>query len=251
MKSLFCRTALSIAVLSITAPVFAADPEVTPYRPGVGSPAVLSATGYAELELGYDLARGGGVRADAFGALLKYGLSDNFGLLVGLPYLRIDAGGASERGLSDGTLGLKFVTKGGEGLAYGAQLSMSLPTGKDAFRSDNPSVNLTGLLGVDFSGFHADFNLGLTQVGDVDFGVSKSRTNYSLGVSRALDGGFGVGVEASGTRQSGAGNVTTILGALTYTVNRNFAVDTSVSRSRSGGTNVNGFGVGMTYLFGK
>ncbi len=244
--------ATAVLTLSGTALAQSTGPEVTPYRPGVGSPAVLSATGYAELELGYDTSKGGGVRADTIGALLKYGVTDNIGLLFGLPYLRVRAGGESVKGLGDSSLGVKFVTKLNPELAVGAQLVTSLPTGKkDVFRADSPNISLTGLLGYDFAGFHADVNLGFTHIGDNAPGTSSTRTGYSLGVSRALDGGFGVGLEYSGSRQSGTPNVNTILGAVTYTVSKTLAIDASASRSRSSGVNANGFGVGMTYLFAK
>ena len=68
-------------------------PEVTPYRPGAGSPAVLSATGYFELETGYDFAKAGNVKVDTLGLVLKYGLSDQVGLFLGVPYLRVRASG--------------------------------------------------------------------------------------------------------------------------------------------------------------
>jgi predicted porin len=247
----YVAAAVALVVSSATL-AQSAGPEVTPYRPGVGSPAVLSAAGYTELELGYDTAKGGGVRADTIGALLKYGVTDQIGLLLGLPYLRVRADGDSVKGLGDASLGIKFVTKINPELAAGAQLVTSLPTGKkNVFRADSPNITLTGLLGFDFSGFHADANLGFTRIGDNAPGTSSTRTGYSLGISRALDGGFGVGLEYSGARQSGAPNVNTILGAVTYTVSKTMAVDASASRSRASGVNANGFGVGMTYLFAK
>ena len=62
----------------------AADPEVTPYRPGVGSPAVINAPGTFEVEAGYDYAKTSGARLDNLGLVLKYGVSSNIGLLLGV-----------------------------------------------------------------------------------------------------------------------------------------------------------------------
>jgi hypothetical protein len=226
-------------------------PEVTPYRPGAGSPAILSATGYFEIEGGYDFAKAGGVKVDALGLTLKYGVSDQVGVFFGVPYLRARANGQSERGIADSVFGVKWVTKLNAENAWGLQLTTTVPTGKDGFRADNPSLGLTGLYGVDFSGFHADFNLGARFAGDKVPGLSRNSFFYSAGLSRALGDGWGVGAELSGTRQSGAGTGTTILGAVTYTVSKNLALDATLSRARAGGENANGVGVGMTYLFSK
>ncbi len=226
-------------------------PEVTPYRPGAGSPAVLSATGYFELESGYDFAKAGGVKVDTLSAVLKYGLTDQVGLFFGVPYLRVRASGDSERGIADSVLGLKWVSKLDDVSAWGLQFTSTLPTGKSSFRSDNPSLGLTALYGVDFSGFHADLNLGSRYAGDKTLGLSRNSFFYSAGLSRAMGGGLGLGVELSGTRQSGAGTATAVLAAVTYTVNKNLALDASISRARASGENGNGAGIGLTYLFAK
>ncbi len=243
-------SALTLATLSTVA-LAQSGPEVTPYRPGAGSPAILSATGYFEVEGGYDFAKAGGVKVDTLGLLLKYGVSDNVGVFFGVPYLRLRGGGQSESGLADSVLGLKWVTKLNAENAWGLQLTTTLPSGKDGFRADNPSLGLTAMYGLDFSGFHADFNLGTRFAGDKTPGLSRNTFVYTAGISRPIGGGFGAGLELSGTRQSGAGTGTTILGALTFTVNKNLALDASISRARASGENANAFGVGMTYLFAK
>jgi Putative MetA-pathway of phenol degradation len=250
MTNLLKFSTISLAGFSAIAQA-QSGPEVTPYRPGAGSPAILSATGYFEIEGGYDFAKAGGVKADTLGLTLKYGLSDQVGVFFGIPYLRVRAGGATERGIADSVLGLKWVNKLNAESAWGLQLTSTLPTGEDGFGSDNPSFGLTALYGVDFSGFHADLNLGARFAGDKTPGLSRNSFFYSAGLSRALGGGWGVGAELSGSRQSGAGTGTTVLGAVTYTVSKNLALDASLSRARAGGENANAFGVGMTYLFSK
>lgn len=244
---------MSAIALALTCNFAAAQsgPEVTPYRPGAGSPAILSATGYFEVEGGYDFAKAGGVKVDALGLTLKYGLSDTIGLFIGVPYLRVREGGQSERGLADSVAGLKWVNKLNAESAWGLQFTSTLPTAKSGFGSDNPSLGITAMYGVDFSGFHGDLNLGSRYAGDKTLGLSRNSFFYSAGISRAVGGGFGVGLEVSGTRQSGASTATAVLGALTYTVSRNLALDATLSRARSGGENGNGVGIGMTYLFSK
>lgn len=242
----------SIGSALLATSTFAVDPEVTPYRPGAGSPAVLSAAGYFELEAGYDYAKVSPLRSDSVGLLLKYGLSDTFGLLVGVnPYVRVSAPGVSDRGISDSLVGLKWVNKLNEGSAVGAQLITSLPTGSKGFGSDKPNVTLTGLVGFDFSGMHSDLNLGVTRVGDVVTGVSRHRVSWSASLGRPLSGPISGALEISGSKQSGAGSSTQYLGSLAYAVNTKLVLDAYYAHVRSSGISGNGFGLGMTYLFAK
>ncbi len=239
-----------VTVLSVagTQFAFAADPEVTPYRPGVGSPAVLSAPGYFELEAGYEYGKVEGLRADTFGLLLKYGINDKLGLLVGVnPYQRLRLDGDSVSGVTDAFLGLKYVAKVNDSTALGAQLVTSLPTGDRAFRSDNPNVSLTGLAGFDYSGFHSDINLGWTRLGEGD---SRNIFNWSASIGRTLSGPVSGALEVSGSRQSGI-NATRLLGSLSYAVDKKLVLDAYVSRARVEGVNGTTAGVGFTYLFAK
>jgi hypothetical protein len=242
---------IALAVFGIFSTAAQAADEVTPYRPGVGSPAILSATGRFELEVGLDRAKGGGVTATSVGGLLKYGLSDNVGLLFGLPYLSVKGNGSSVNGLGDSTIGLKWVQKANDAMAYGVQATASLPTGSSALKGSGSTVTLTGLVGLDQSGFHTDLNLGVTRPGSSQVGIGRTRVGYSIGISRALGGGFGAGIEASGSRQSGTDSITTLLAAVTYTVNPNMALDASVSRTKAAGVGATAYGVGMSYLLPK
>jgi hypothetical protein len=231
---------------------YAADPEVTPYRPGAGSPAVLSATGYFELEAGYDYAKVEGVRSDSLGLLLKYGLTDTLGVLIGVnPYVRVKAFGAYDSGVSDASVGLKWVSKLNDATAIGAQLVSTLPTGSNGFGSDNANVTLTGLAGFDFAGMHSDLNLGVTRFGDAVSGTSRNRLNWSASIGRPLSGPISGALEVSGTRQSGSASSTQYLGSLAYAVNKKLVLDAYYAHARSSGISGNGFGVGMTYLFAK
>jgi hypothetical protein len=230
----------------------AAEPEVTPYRPGAGSPAVLSAAGYFELEAGYDYAKVEGLRSDSVGLLLKYGLSDTIGLLVGVnPYVRVKAFGSSDSGVSDASVGVKWVSKLNDTTAIGAQLVSTLPTGSNGFGSDNANVTLTGLAGFDFSGMHSDLNLGVTRFGDATSGASRNRFNWSASIGRPLSGPISGALEVSGTKQSGSASSTQYLGSLAYSVNKKLVLDAYYAHARASGISGNGFGVGMTYLFAK
>lgn len=253
LNKLIVAAALSaVSVTNIANVAHAAEPEVTPYRPGAGSPAVLSATGYFELEAGYDYAKAGDLRADALGLLLKYGITDNLGLLVGVnPYVRAKAGGASTSGSSDASIGLKWVSKFNETTALGAQLVSTIPTGSNGFGSDNPNVTLTALAGFDFAGLHSDINLGLTRFGDSAPGSSRNRFNWSASIGKPIADSLSAALEISGANQSGNANATQYLASIAYAVNKKLVLDAYYAHARSGGVNGNGIGVGMTYLFAK
>lgn len=232
-------------------------PQATPYRPGVGSPAVLSATGYFELEAGYDNLRVTPVRSDSLSLLLKYGLSDRLGLLVGLnPTVRLSGPDGAQSGVSDTAVGLKFVQRGGPQFAWGAQLVSTLPTGSRLLRSDTPVPTLTALAGFDWAQWHSDLNLGVTRLGDnPGSGISRQRYGWSASLSRPVVGPWSGAVELSGARQVGLGNSAQVLGSLSYSVSRRLVLDAYVARGRSNGNGIElyntGFGTGLTYLFAQ
>jgi Putative MetA-pathway of phenol degradation len=256
-----CTTSSLLILLLCLTPIvqqaFATEPEVTPYRPGVGSPAILSATGYFEIEAGADYLRGADARTTSAGLLVKYGLTDQLGLLIGItPIIRDSTPNKTQTGTGDSLLGAKLVNKVADGVSLGAQLVTSLPTGSKAFRSDKPTVNLIGLAGFDFSGLHSDINIGVTRVGDdPGGGVSRNRVGWSAALSAPLNGPLSGAIELSGTNQSGAGKSTQLLASLSYGVSKSLVLDVYAARARSGSgeerTYSTGVGAGLTYLFAK
>jgi hypothetical protein len=250
MNKIFTKILRSaLPALLCTTLSWAADPEVTPYRPGFGSPAALSPTGYFELEAGYDYAKTSDARSDGIGLLLKYGLTDNVGLLLGVnPYARLKAANSSASGVSDSSIAVKFVQQFNESTALGVQLQSTLPTGSRVFRNDKPAITLTGLAGFDVSGFHSDINLGLTRLGEGEAGASKHIVNGSASLSRNLSGPLSGALELSGSRQSG-NNTTRNLASLGYAVNKQLVVDGYIASVRARGINSTLAGAGLTYLF--
>lgn len=266
LLSSFHRKLYLSAFLSLAAQLTsAAEPEATPYRPGAGSPAVLSATGMFEIEAGYDQLRFEDLRADFLSTFLKYGITDQFGVFLGLnPYAHTSSPYGSQSGSGDSLLGLKFVSKVSSTTALGAQLTTTLPTGSSVFRSDKPDVTLTGLAGFDFSGLHSDINLGATRFGDDQAGgMSKNRFNWSAGLSSPLSGAWSGAIELSGSQQSGSADSkqssTQFLTSLSYAVSKKLVLDAYIARTRnefksgdySASLSYTRFGTGLTYLFAK
>jgi hypothetical protein len=248
--------------LAATSPnASAAEPDVTPYRPGVGSPAVLSATGYVEIETGVDYLRATDTRTNSASLLVKYGLTDQLGLLVGVtPIIRDNTADKTQTGSGDSSLGIKFVNKANERISVGAQLVTSLATGSKAFRSDKPSVNLVGLAGFDFSGLHSDINIGVTRFGDDQGdGVSRNYVGWSAALSAPLNATLSGAIELSGTNQSGAGKSAQLLASISYTINKSLVLDVYAARTRQGQVSSTGVartygvgvGAGFTYLFAR
>lgn len=258
MSKIFARTTIALALFVGSSAAYAADPEVTPYRPGVGSPAVINAPGTFEVEAGYDYAKASGLRSDSLGLVLKYGVSSNIGLFLGVsPYVKFSAGGVSVSGSSDALFGAKFVTKLQPELAVGAQLTVSAPTGSSQVNGGGKSnVALTGLIGVDFAGFHSDINLGVTRAGEnPGAGVSRNRIGWSASLGRTISGPLSGAIELSGNSLSGADRTVQLLGSLSYSVSSSLVVDGYLARARTtvSGSNINsnGFGVGFSYLVAK
>ena len=258
MSKIFARTSIALALFVGSSAAHAADPEVTPYRPGVGSPAVINAPGTFEVEAGYDYAKASGLRSDSLGLVLKYGVSSNIGLFLGVsPYVKFSAGGVSVSGSSDALFGAKFVTKLQPELAAGAQLTVSAPTGSSQVNGGGKSnVALTGLIGVDFAGFHSDINLGVTRAGEnPGAGVSRNRIGWSASLGRTISGPLSGAIELSGNSLSGADRTVQLLGSLSYSVSSSLVVDGYLARARTtvSGSNINsnGFGVGFSYLVAK
>jgi hypothetical protein len=252
---------LSLATLLIaSAPLAHADDdlEATPYRPGVGSPSVVSAKGYFELEAGYEYTKAADVRGDNLGLLLKYGITDELGLMVGWsPYLKVSSTDASISGNSDLNLGLKYITKPSKDIAIGGQVITTLPTGSRDFRSDKPTVTVTGIAGFDYGpGLHSDINLGITRAGD-DPGAGISRNTYawSVGFNPPPQGKLSSQLEISGNTQSGAGRNTQLLGSLSYNVSKLLVLDMYLARARNSFNGADVYtttaGTGFTYLFTK
>jgi hypothetical protein len=247
--------ALSVA-LALAGPVATSHaeetPTVTPYRPGIGSPAVLSAPGYFEVEAGLEHRDQQAGDEQEFGVLLKYGLSERWGLMFGIsPWLRAPTDGdAHSTGSSDLMLGLKTVSRVNDDLAIGGQWFASLPTGARAFRGDGVDLGATLLVGIDTGAWHTDINLGLTRLaGDPGPGLGKVQWQWSAAVSYPLKDNLSAGFELSGTHQSGAGDPGLTILALSHQVNRRLVLDAYVGRDWNVDDPGWRIGAGLTYLF--
>jgi hypothetical protein len=255
----FRPSLISAVLVAATVPgtVTAQTPDATPYRPGVGSPAVVSAKGYFEIEAGLDRARAGGLTGDGLGVLLKYGVTDNLGLMLGAsPWRRSSGLGTSTTGAGDLAFGAKWVSKLNDNIALGAQWVSTAPVGSAAFKGPGNTDTATALVGLDFAGFHSDLNLGFTHDSKGTAGVSRSHLNWSASLGRVISGPFSGAVEISGSRQSGAGSIKQLLGSVSYTVNKQLVLDAYIARARNtpvgaSSSNGNALGLGMTYLIGK
>jgi hypothetical protein len=229
-------------------------PTVTPYRPGMGSPAVLSAPGYFEIEAGMERRGNEDGEARELGLLLKYGLNERWGVMLGLsPWLRVSPdAGEDITGASDLMLGVKTVARVNEDVAIGGQWLATLPTGAREFRGDGVNVTATFLVGIDSGDWHTDINLGLTRIaGDPGPGLGKLQWQWSAAISRPLSDNLSGGFELSGTHQSGADDTGLAIVSLSYNASRRLAWDVYAGREWNVDDPGWRVGAGVTYLFAK
>lgn len=139
---------LSLAVLT---PVQAQPDPIASDRPGIGDGAATVAPGRFQVETGYSYADLGAGTQHNFGELLfRYGVTSSFELRAAVNSFIVQRGSVDADGFGDSGIGFKYNLVRGTGRPMGPpQLTLlastSLPTGADAFGSDElqPTIKLT------------------------------------------------------------------------------------------------------------
>lgn len=254
-----CAAFRVLAILSciagspITAAIADDDLAANPYRPSVGSPASLSASGYFEIEAGFARENAPDGRLSNTPLLLKYAFTDHVGVTFGIsPWQRLSAQGTSVSGNGDGSITLKLAQPVNDALMFGGELTASLPVAANGLGSKRSDVTLNLIASHDFAGFHSDVNMNATRLGDAqEPEVSRQIIGWSAGISHLLNEKIGVGIELSGTRQSGNGNSTQWLASVSFAVSKKLVLDLYAAREHAAGTYTNKVGGGFTYLFAR
>lgn len=211
-------------------------PSVTPYRPTVSNPAVLSQPGWLELETGWNQARAkDGSKSANLPYTLKYAFSSDFGILLGgdAYVSQSDPAGGSLSGNGDTLLLLKQRWDAGTDSAFGVEYGAKLPTAKKNLGSGASDYLVNGIYSTEMSGNTLDFNLGLTQMGAVAQGESRQQWSWAATWSRPLDETWGIGVELSGSARGRTPPLNQFLMALGYSVNRRIVLDAGLSKGIS------------------
>ncbi|TFV92119.1 transporter [Oxalobacteraceae bacterium OM1] len=207
--------------------------DITPYRPSVSNPAQLPAPGQLELELGGLHVKDGDNRRDSLPYLLKFGFTEEWGVLLGgeaLVSQRDEEG--RRRGIGDTTVTLKRAFPMSDATAFGLELGATFATAKEGLGtgSGKTDVTLNGILSQDLGKLHMDANLNATRIGAVDAGTGRVQTGLSAAFSAPFSERWSGVAEWSGTRQSGAPSTAQLLAALVYQPSKQLAIDVGMTR---------------------
>ncbi|MEO8309931.1 MAG: transporter [Caldimonas sp.] len=224
-----------------SAPAVAAEdePSATPYRPGVATPAALSAPGWLEIEAGIQHDRdGGGARADSLPVTLKLAFTPDWGIRLDADGLvrRRDAGSRTS-GLGDAAVILKRRFAISDDQAFGLEGGATVPSGRRGLGSSSgkPDWGVNAIYSGDFGAWHADVNVAATRLGAVEVDVARTQSLFVAAVSRSLGDRWSAGAEVSATRQRGAEHTSQLLVGTSYAVSPRLVLDVGASRSlRSG-----------------
>jgi hypothetical protein len=248
-----CHSGLACAALALSVAARADDlPTVTPYRPSVSTPAMLSAPGWLEIEAGVQNSRADDpARRESLPYTLKLAFTPDWGIRIGGDAVvrQIGADSSSMRGGGDTTAVLKRRFAVSEASAFGLELGVKLPTARVGLDSGHSDVGLNGIYSSDFAkNWHTDINLVATHIGGVDSGVSHWQKSWAAALSRNLTEQWGVVGEFSGTQQTGNASTAQALVAASYAFSRAVTLDIGVSRGLS--TASGGWSVfsGITFL---
>lgn len=227
------------------------EPSVTPYRPSVSTPAMLSAPGYLELEAGFIRSAGGGAsRVDGVPYSLKLAFSPDWGIRLGgdARVSQDDGNGGRISGLGDTSVILKRRFAVDDASAFGLEFGVTPPTGRRGIRNGATDYTMTGIYSADFAGLHTDINLGATRLGTTDPDASRTQASWATALSKSLSERWGVVAELSGTRQGGADGTAQFLMAASYNLSKRLTLDAGLARSLRSGAPDWSFFTGLTVL---
>lgn len=251
------RVVLTACVLSHAIAARADDtdePTVTPYRPTVSNPADLPLPGWFELEAGGLRVHGAdGIRTDTLPWVLKFAFNEDSGLLFGgNVYDRVTAtDGSRTSGIGDTLLEWKQRFSWREGMAFGIEAGVNMPTAPHHLGIDKPAWLFNGIFSVDLGANHLDLNLGGTRYTLKQPGASLWQSAWAAALSHPLGETFGVAVELSGTAQRGAGATHQLLAAINYNLSRRVVLDFGAACNLDHAAHDRSLFAGGTFLLGK
>jgi hypothetical protein len=217
-------------------------------RPGFSSSPMVLATGFWQLEAGYQLTRNSG--ADTLteqtlpNALLRFGFYQNFELqLSGVSFKRTSDSGVETDGFQDVGLGVKWQVNGSDAVVpIGLLASVSLPVGSSEFTSDSydPAISVFW----SHSG-HLEW-----------FGTAKAEKSggqYSydnaVGISLSLKETTGAFVELHSSFPEGSGPSHNLNGGITWRLAYELQVDVNGTIGLNSRANDYSVGMGIGYRF--
>ena len=230
-------TAILLAVMAV--PAWAADePEVTPYRPSVSTPADLPTPGQLELEFSALHQKQGSARDDSLPYLFKLAFTKEWGVLLGgdAHVWKRDEEGRREHGAGDTRLTLKRAFIVSDTRAFGLEFGANIPTAKSALGSGKADYTINGIYSQDIRRLHLDVNLNATRMGAPEEGSGRVETGLAAALSAPLSRNWTGVAEWSGTRRSGAQSTAQMLAAVAYNPGQRYSIDAGFTKGLNGAT---------------
>jgi hypothetical protein len=207
-------------------------PSVTPYRPTVSNPAVLSRPGWLEVESGWinSTATDNSTRG-SLPYTFKLAFSNNFGVMLGGEAFvdQVDTSGAHTKGGGDTSLLLKnkwSVSEDG-GSAFGMEYGFISPTAQSGLGAGSGKTDylVNGIFSTDLSGNTIDLNVNVTELGNVQADESSKLWGWAATWSTALNDTWGIAAEFSGASRQGKDPNSQFLAAVNYATSKRVVWD--------------------------
>jgi hypothetical protein len=225
--------------------VFAQDPgPINTERPSFSSSPLALATGFWQIEAGYQLTRNSLTEHTLPNALLRFGFHQNLELrLNGVGFKQTRSDGVRTDGFQDVNLGIKWQINSSDAVVpIGLFAGVSLPVGSSEFSSDDydPSV------GVFWS--HSG---SLEWFGTVKAQKSAGKYVYdnAVGLSFSLQETTGAFVEFHSSMPEGSGPAHNLNGGITWLLSYSLQVDIHGGIGLNSRANDYSAGVGIAYRF--
>ncbi|MEP6940525.1 MAG: hypothetical protein ABI846_12245 [Rudaea sp.] len=229
------------------------QPSATPYRPTVSNPADLPVPGWLEFEAGASSDhQADASHVDTLPWLLKYAFDENSGILVGgNAFERVRGAGQRDSGFGDTFIEYKRRLPVQEGIAFGVEAGVELPTAPAAIGIGKPAWIVNGIFSSDFGAAHVDLNLGGTYFSDHVAQASAWQSTWAVALSHPITAALGAALEMSGNAQRGAGHSHQGLAALNYNASRRIVFDVGVAYGLDRAAHDRSLFCGGTFLLGR
>lgn len=248
-----CCAAL-LAAASADAGAQAGDeaPSVVPYRPGLATPAALSAPGWLEIEgaLQHDRDPAAG-STDSAPFTLKLAFTPDWGVrLEADGWLRRRDADVHASGFGDTAIVLKRRFAVDDDSAFGLEVGATLPTARHGLGSGSgkTDVGLNGIYSADLAQWHLDLNAAASRLGRVDPGTGRGESLFVAALSRSLGERWSAGAELSASRRRGEEGMRQLMVATSYSVSRRLVLDAVTAHSLLGGAPAWSVFTGFTWL---
>jgi outer membrane putative beta-barrel porin/alpha-amylase len=252
LAAMFC--AAVFAACSADAAAQAADdgPSAVPYRPGLATPAALSAPGWLEIEgaLQHDREQAA-ASTDSAPFTLKLAFTPDWGVrLEADGWLRRHDPETRASGFGDTAVILKRRFAVDDDSAFGLEAGATLPTARHGLGSGSgkTDLGLNGIYSADLAPWHVDLNIATSRLGRVDPGSGRVESLFVAALSRSLGERWSAGAELSASHRRGEEGMRQLLVGTSYSVSRRLVLDAGAARSLRGGPPVWSVFTGFTWL---